>query len=286
MKKRHLLASCLLALFWVSNLEAGTLRFAPLPMQDPERVVSDVYPMLQYLEAETGLRFQLVYTESYQELLQAMAAGEVDLTYLGPLPYVELAQRYADISPLVVFREPDGQASYTCALVTFAGAPLPASSWQQQVFALTQPMSTCGYLATSYLLQQRGVDLQEAGHCYVNRHDEVALSVVRGEFAAGGMKTQIARNYQHLGLVVEAETPAFPGFSLVANTQTLSETQQDALRQALLALQPLQNPAAAALVATWGENFRYGAAQVNPADFDRVRELRVGLPIPEECQLP
>lgn len=282
----HFKVGLLLAFLWASNLSAQVYRFAPLPMQEPERVVREIFPLLQYIESQTNLSFQIVYTESYQDLIERIKAGEVDLTYLGPLPYVELASHFPDVRPLVVFREPDGEVLYTCALVTFAGAPLADADWPRQPFALTQPMSTCGFLATSHLLQQKGVDLLQAGYCYVNRHDEVALSVIRGDYSAGGMKTQIARNYHHLGLKVELETEAFPGFALVANTLTLNSIQQKQIQTALLALQPLENPEHAARVLNWGESFRYGVAEVSDEDYHPLRQLRIDTPIPRECQLP
>ena len=283
---RHLIAGCLLLLVGTSWVPAETLRFAPLPMQEPERVVSEVYPLLQYLEAETGLSVQLVYTDSYSELLERMAAGEVDLTYLGPLPYIELSERFADVQPLVVFREPDGQPHYTCALVSFAGAPVNSEDWQQQAFALTQPLSTCGFFATYDLLKSQGVDLDKANFCYLERHDEVALSVVRGEFALGGMKTQIAHAYRHLGLKIELETQPFPGFALVANQKSLPKEHQQQMQQALLALDPINNPEDAARVADWGESFRFGAAEIRDSDYQLLRDLREGVSLPEECSLP
>jgi len=286
MLKQQWVVSCLLVLLWTSSHGSEVFRFAPLPMQDPERVVRDVYPLLEYIESQTGLSFQIVYSESYSELISRIEDGEVDLTNLGPLPYVELSERFPDASPLLVFREPDGEASYTCALVTFVGAPLADDAWKGQNFALTQPMSTCGFLATSHLLNKKGVDLMRSGYCYLSRHDEVALSVIRGHYVAGGMKTQIARNYAHLGLQVELESPAFPGFALVANTQTLSAKQQQQIQSALLALQPQDNRKDAKKLADWGEGFRHGAAEISDEDYHSLRQLLLDTPIPEECRIP
>lgn len=273
---------------WVlgmAGLQAEPLRFAPLPMQEPERVFREVYPMLQYLEAETDLSFRIVYTSSYQDLLERMAAGEVDLTYLGPLPYLQLTDQYTQVSPLVVFREPNGKTTYTCSLVAFAGAPLDGKHRQQPV-ALTQPRSTCGFLAVHSLLTSQGISLHQAGYCYLGQHDQVALSVIRGDFVWGGMKTQIARQYQHLGLSLELESEPFPGFALVANEQTLSKEDQLQLKQALLRLDPQSNPDAAARVASWGEQYRYGVAPIADQDYQSLRQLREGVVIPEECRLP
>lgn len=271
-----------LVLLWMMSCvtaQANTYRFAPLPMQEPEQIAREVLPMLAYLEAETGLRFELVYSESYEELIQLFAQGDIDLSYLGPLPYVRLQARLAEIEPLVVFREAQGAALYTCALVHFAGDPLPVDE-QAECYALTQPLSTCGFLATASLLRDREVDLHQACYCYLGRHDQVALAVVRGEFAMGGLKTQIARQFAHLGLAVLAETPPLPSFALVANQQTMTPNDRAQLQRVLLELDPERD---ADLMSSWGPALRYGTQAIEDADYAPVRALLQDIAIPEEC---
>ncbi|WP_416886201.1 PhnD/SsuA/transferrin family substrate-binding protein [Marinospirillum sp.] len=258
---------------------AEVYRFAPLPMQAPEQIAREVLPMLAYLEAETGLHFELVYSESYEELIHLFAEGDIDLTYLGPLPYVRLKASFPEAEPLVVFREPQGNALYTCALVHFAGDTLPTDE-TSLAYALTQPLSTCGFLATAALLRERGVDLHQARYCYLGRHDQVALAVVRGEFALGGLKTQIAEQFSHLGLAVLAETPPLPGFALVANQQRLTPADRLRLQHALLDLNVEAN---ADLLSHWGPSLRYGVELIEDANYAPVRALLQNTPIPEEC---
>ena len=62
-----------------------------------------------------------------------------DLAYLGPLPYVSLRSSYPNAEPLVHFLEKNGQASYSCALIS-AGEKLP-HPLRDKTFALTQPLS-------------------------------------------------------------------------------------------------------------------------------------------------
>ena len=257
-----------------------TLRFAPLPMQDPETVVREVRPMLAYLSRELGVEVAIDYSTSYDEVLERFRGGEVDLAYLGPLPYVLLREQYPHARPLVAFREPGGDALYTCSVVMFADDRRPMRELAGESVALTQPLSTCGYLATAHLLGSGGVQLQDTRYRYLEHHDDVALAVVRGEVMAGGLKTHIARKYAHLGLQALAETEPLPGFALVVNDETVSEEHRRELREALVRLAPGQSAADAERMAEWGESLRHGAQPVSNEDYDPVRRLRLGTPIP------
>jgi len=258
-----------------------TYAFAPLPMEQPETVLRDFKPMLAYLEQETGLVFRVVYTRDYGELLRFIREGKVDMAYLGPLPYVELKQRFEAALPLVHFLEPTGKPSYTCALVERIGKDHLRDTPTRRV-ALTQPLSTCGFLATSGLLSRHGEDLRKMDYQYLGTHDQVALSVIRGDFKFGGMKTEIARGYGHLGLRVVGESEAVPAFSLIANRQRMPLAHTETVRQALLRLRPASNPGDARILSRWGKKIRNGALPAADSDFGVVRRMLQNTNIPEK----
>jgi len=251
--------------------------FAPLPMAQPETVLREFKPMLAHLERETGLALRVVYTRDYGELLRLFREGRVDLAYLGPLPYVALKREYPAAQPLVHFREASGQPSYTCALVGRDDTMAPRAIPRRRV-ALTQPLSTCGYLATDALLGNQGADLARMPYRYLDTHDQVALSVVRGDFELGGMKTAIARKYAHLGLRILATTEALPGFALIVNGRRVPVAHAEALRQALV--RPVTDAASRAARERWGDGIRHGAVLAADNDYDRVRRMLAGKAIP------
>jgi phosphonate transport system substrate-binding protein len=266
-------------LFWLCALSpvcaAGTIRFAPLPMASLEHMTREYLPFLDYLEKQTGQTFELAYHASYETLLDALSAGQVDLAYLGPLPYVALTERSHNMQPVVQFLDAQGESNYTCALVHFADQPLTLIHPDRiQRFALTQPLSTCGYLMVEAYLQAQGESLENEQHeyTYVGSHEDVALKVILGRYDVGGLKTQIAQRYHHLGLRVIDETSPMPGFVLVANTDTLDTAITDQIRMALLELKPLENPSDAEVVRGWSANLKYGSIRVDEGLFDPVRQ--------------
>lgn len=271
----------ILALFVLagSPLHARTLVLAPLPMENRETVLKQFMPMAAYLRQALGHEVVFDYSDSYGEILEKFRQGRIDLAYLGPLPYVSLRKVCADAEPLVHFREANGEPSYTCAIVAEADRGLDLEGLENRKVALTQPLSTCGFLATNGMLRERGSSLSRNLYRYLDKHDEVAKAIVRGEFDIGGLKTAIGRKYEHLGLKILAETPPLPSFALVGNAATLSTQERDAIRQALAGLDPSGRDRE--MLSSWGENIRYGSVPASDAEYDPVRALLGADPIPE-----
>ncbi len=255
--------------------------FAPLPMEDPATVMRQFKPLLAYLGQQTGHDFRIQYSKDYGELLRRFRAGEIDLAYLGPLPYVDLKAGYGAAMPLVHFLEKSGQADYTCALIS-AGMLNAGFDKRNMRVALTQPLSTCGYLAADTMLKAQGADLHKSLFRYLGRHDDVALSLVRGDFDLGVVKTALARRYEHLGIRILMETERLPAFSLIANSSRIPKRELEFIRSELIRLQPASSSADARITATWGENIRHGATPAHDADFDSIRRMRGKLRIPEQ----
>jgi len=263
-----------------SALHAHALVFAPLPMESRETVLKQFMPLALYLKQTLGHDIVFDYSENYAQILEKFRQGKLDLAYLGPLPYVSLKASDDNATPLVHFREASGDPLYTCAIVAMADRSFDLGHLENRKVALTQPLSTCGFLSTNGLLRERGSGLARNLYRYVNKHDEVAKAVVRGEFDLGGLKSAIGRKYAHLGLTILAETPPLPSFALVGNAASLSPQERDAIRDALVGLDPAGKDMA--LLSTWGENIRYGSVPARDSDYAPVRELLGQTPIPEK----
>jgi phosphonate transport system substrate-binding protein len=259
--------------------QARPLVFAPLPMESRETVVKQFMPMAAYLRQATGREVVFDISDGYDQVLDKFRRGGIDLAYMGPLPYVALRNGYGAAVPLVHFNEPSGEPFYTCALITQADKADDFARVERRRIALTQPLSTCGYLSTSGLLRERGADLAKNLYRYLNKHDAVAMAVVRGEFDLGGLKTSIARKYAHLGLAVLAETRPLPSFALVGNAETLTAGDMAVIRDAMSRLDPAGSDRN--MVRGWGDNIRHGAVPARDEDYAPVRDLLGGQSIPE-----
>jgi len=269
---------CLTFLFGSMHGQAAEpLRFAPLPLENRETVTRQFSPLLTYLEKTQARPARFVFFDDYEDLLVAFSRNQVDLAYLGPLPYVRLRQRHPQAEPLARFLEADGGDLYRCALVAFRGDRVRIADLRHRLIGLTQPLSTCGYLAVNGMLRaQAGFGLDQTRHRYLGSHEAVALASIAGEVAAGGMKESLARKYAGLGLEVLASTGPFPGFALVANRATLGDAGVESLRRALL-----QAPREE--YARWGAPIRHGMAPAKDADYRGARALDFGgVPLAEQ----
>lgn len=230
-------------LFWLlvwllvpSTAWAG-LTYCPLPVVNPEKVVAETRPMLDYLSRSLQLPIQINYPSNNAEVVKAFMEDRTDMAEIGALPYLLLREVAPHARALVFILEEGASATYTCALVApFDGAPsleiLAAEA--PLVLASTQTLSTCGPLSASWLLHTADIASPRVDFKILGNHEEVALAVARAEYPAGSMKTLIAQRYQHLGVRVLAETPPLPVFALVVNTRTVPEATIVAIKEALL----------------------------------------------------
>ncbi|MDD3813145.1 MAG: PhnD/SsuA/transferrin family substrate-binding protein [Desulfocapsaceae bacterium] len=216
---------------------AAELVYVPLPVENSETVIASHTPMIRYLAEKLGVPIKIRYEKDYQQILQLFKEGKIDLVQLGPLPYVTLKKEDPQTQPIVIMNESDGKPAYTCALVTSFDGPQSVQEINSPL-ALPQALSTCGHLAAALLLKDHQPDLEQLGYQYLGNHGNVALAVVRGEFKAGVMKTQVARKFQNLTLKVLQETGSFPGFVIVGNKKTLNSKQAEKIGQLLIQASP------------------------------------------------
>lgn len=262
------LAIQLFLIFFLNNslFAKDTFIFSPLPTEDKKTLYNTFYPMISYLEKKLNKKIIFEYSDSYDEILKKFETNKIDLVYLGPLPYIELSNRCSCAIPLVNFKNSEGYTFYTCSFVSFL------QNKKFDTIALTQPLSTCGYLAVNYLLKNR---LKEKKYAYLGRHDLVALEVLKGNFDAGGIQTSIAKKYHHLGLEILSKTPDLPTFALIANSKTLDIDEINAVKRALIYANKSE-------IKTWGKPISYGAKSTKDSFYNNLRKMTKNLSIPQK----
>ena len=250
---------------------AGPVRFGPLPQEGKDKLPEDYIPPMHYLKEVTGKTFQLVSTSSYDDLIARIKKGEVDLAFLGPLPYATLTADFHDAVPLVLFLEDDGKPTYTCALIGRSDTPKKLATLRGKPLGLPQNLSTCGPLGADEMLRLNGSSLDAMESRIAGSHDKVAIGVATGEFELGSLKTAIARRHTALGIRILAESSPKPGFVLVANARTLDAETIRVIREAMLRLTPRTRPEHAKITRTWGPGMRHGAVPAKDSDFNVIR---------------
>jgi phosphonate transport system substrate-binding protein len=239
-------------------------------------------PMLKYLEKESGLKFKLVYSSSYKEMIENFKNGKIDVIELGPLPFVKLNMQYKHSKPFVTFLSKDGKDSYNCLLVTTDKDKNTLKDLNSKTkIKLTRKLSTCGYLMSEKMLNKEGLSLENFDYEYIGTHTDVILKVILSYNTVGGVKSSVFENYKHIGNVKAiATSDDIPGFAFVANTKTLSKENIQKMTNALTKLHPLENEKDFEITHKWSKNTMYGCI---PTKKDAYKNIQKAL---EEIVIP
>lgn len=248
----------------------NVIKFAPLPTKKASKNIEDFLPMNSYLKEKLSIDIDYVYKKDYQDILNGFKDGSIDMAYLGPLPYVALKKEYMFVRPIISFKQKSGLSKYRCVLAKFKNDKFDKKS--QIKVALTQPLSTCGYFMTNKLLKENfDIELKNQKYDYTMSHTNALISVVKGEYLISGAKYSIAKKYESLGVEIIAQSKLIPGFSLVVNTQTLSQKQINEIQKTLLQISNEKLKSIKGIM-------KYGVEKANISDYN---ELVIDFHIPK-----
>jgi len=233
MKRRAFLTS-VLAWPLLARAAQRNLVFVVHPYDTPSRIYARFRPLTLYLDGELGRPISLVIASTYDEQMAMIVDGRADLTYIGPTPYVQARDR-APIRILAGEAE-NGQAFYQSAIVARASSPITTlADLKDKRMAFGAAISMSSTVAPTLMLEQAGVRLGDlAGHAQLDRHERVALSVLHGDFDAGGLRLDIARQYLPRGLKIIAASPPLPPH-VVACSASFPAALEARARAALIA---------------------------------------------------
>lgn len=280
MFKKIIILSLLTSYLLIAN-GIRTINFAPLPMVKSQKLLEQYLPMLEYLEKEVSVKFNILYVQNYNELLNKLGTYQIDLSFLGPLPYAEASSRYPHIQPLVRFLDAQGKDHYTCTLFKLQDSPLDMQTLSNKNFALTQKYSTCGFLATQKILNDHNHSLTQNLYNFSGSHTNAILEVVLGNSDLGCAKSSIVHQYQHFGLKTLAISDPFPSFLLVYHTHNIPQKIINQIKEALMKLQPLSNSQDANTTQKWGKNLKYGVVEAKDSDYNTIRRLLQTIELPK-----
>lgn len=266
----------LLALFPFYLLSDNkTIVFAPLPMKDIKTIHSQFSPMIRYLEKKLNRKIRIDYNNSYDEILKKFIEGKIDIAYLGPLPFLTLEAKYSEAMPLVNFKNKNGDISYTCSFVSFITNNFPAKGMKNTKIALTQSLSTCGYLFVNNILKKSNINIEDNRYKYLGRHDRVALNVILDKYKYGGLKSDIAKEYFHLGLKEIKRSKPIPNFVLVANAKTLKDRTIIDIKESMISIDKEE-------LSLWHKSLRFGTKKTNSDDYNNLRKIIKSIKIPSK----
>jgi phosphonate transport system substrate-binding protein len=240
----------------------------------------DYQPIMDYLTQHTPYQFELKLGKTYEDTVNYLATGVIQVASLGALTYLEAHKRFGAI-PILKPLNAQGQPYYHSIIIVRNDSPIRSlKELKGHSFAFASIHSTSGNLISRYYLAQNGIHLKDL-KSYVNlmHHDSVAEAVLKGEYEAGSLKDIIAYKYRDKGLRFLYKSPPIPAVPITVRPDTPNELIEW-IKKALLALDR-NNPEHQKLMSTWNAEFRHGFVEAKDADYEPLRQMFNH--IPEGC---
>lgn len=227
-----------------------TLRVGLIPNIAPDKQRATYAPFGEELSRLLGVEVELFVAPSYAGVVTALAAGQLDVAYLGGLTYAQ-AEKQVELTPLVTEVDRDtGTSRYLSAIV------VPAASAAQKPedvvaaggsIAFGDPSSTSGSLYPRLMIEAAGAKCSSTSleSCpplssvsFTGGHDAAALAVAGGRADAAGLELRILRRLESQGIVPPdalrvVQTREVMGYPWVGRT-ALGTEPLDQVRQAFL----------------------------------------------------
>lgn len=205
--------------FWVASSAAqaaSAVDFLILPTENEASTYRRFLPIKQYLERQTGREIQLRLRQTYELAHNEVAKGRVDLIFLDPAAYCEM-QHTQELEPLVKMVRNE-QTTFRSALVVRKDSKYrKIAGIKGARLALGRPGSSSSYLIPRAMLRQAGMGLESFSRVgSLQNEDQIALSVLVGDFDVGAMSEEVASKYSEYGLRTLSKSERIPQFLICA----------------------------------------------------------------------
>lgn len=195
--------------------------FGILPRDNPRISYERYQPLIDYLAAETGERFELKLERNYKSVVNSLGSEKSSFALLGPLTYLDASQRF-DATPIAKSLTAEKRATYKAVIITSAQtgiSKLPDLGSKR--FAFGSLWSTSGNLMPRYMLAWSGIHLNQlSDYDHFNHHETVARKVISGEFDAGAVRESVAKTYLQYGLKKLSTSSPIPTGPVVVTPAT------------------------------------------------------------------
>lgn len=258
--------------------DSKTVAFGVIPRDNPRIMYEKFQPLLDYLSEHTAYTYDLVLKKSYDETIDALGSGEMDVALLGPLAYLEARSRY-DAMCILRPKGMDGRAAYKSVIIKKKDSPITQlSELKGKRVAFSAAKSTSGNLIPRYLLANSGIHLGDLrSYANFDYHDSVVKAVLKGQYDAGAVRDAVAIKYAKLGIDTIAESVPIPTGPLVIGQGTPVGIAES-IKRALLALDP-RNPEHQKILGKLDDDLKNGFIEAVDGDYADIRAQINAVPL-------
>ena len=219
-----------------------TLRIVFIAYQNPDRLASNVEPVVTYLEKALGTKVKKFVATDYAGVVEALRNDSADIGFMGPLQYI-IAHQHSGAIPLLGEVYGD-KASYTSRIFVRKDSGISSlAQLRGKSIAFTDPISSSGFLYPVTIFTDKKLFVKEPkdffGQVYFSGGDEQSIRAVYNGFVdaagVGEFSYSLLKAEERDQVIVIGESRPIPSHCVVAR-KGLAPERRDALRDALLAL--------------------------------------------------
>ena len=225
-----------------SEAKPKSLRIVFIAYENPDQLLENVEPVVEYLERTLELSVKHFVATDYAGIVEALRNETADAGFMGPLQYV-MAHRQAGAYPLLgeIY---NGRASYVSRIFVRKDSGIrKLADLGGKTIAFVDPISSSGYMYPLDIFRQakvfEGAPELFFGKIYFAGGDEQSIRAVYNSFVdaagIGQYSYNLLRPAERDELVSIAESRPIPSHCLVAR-KGLHRPTAEKLQKVLLAL--------------------------------------------------
>ncbi|MGF1594690.1 MAG: phosphonate ABC transporter substrate-binding protein [Kiloniellaceae bacterium] len=171
---------------WKSEIEV--IRFGLLSSENEKDTTKRYESFKAYLEANLGTPVELYTASSFDGVIQALAADQIEFAFLGSSSYAAAwTETEGGVEPLLSRLQDDGSTGYYSVVTVRCDSPYKSiEDLQGKTLAFADPDSTSGYAVPYFNLLKQGYNPETyfAATPFSGSHETGVLGVVNGQFDA------------------------------------------------------------------------------------------------------
>ena len=269
--------------FWAVNTtahgEKAEITMAILPCSDEVVTFKKFYPLITYLQQQTGLAIKIEVPKDFNKLESAVRKGEIDFVLLDPHTYVKLATLFNRTTLLKALNREGVNAQNAVIIVRQDSGIKELDDLRGKTIMFGPKLSLTKWIAAKELLQEKGIDIDKDLKAYSNGGccEDIAFNVYLKTVDAGVICDHYFGGHiceqKELGidiqkLVIIGKTREFP-MRIFAARKGLSDDIVNPVIQALLELDRVHPEHAEILhLAEFG-----GFEKASDREYDGIRTL-------------
>ena len=181
-----------------------TINIGFLSSENEQDRLTRTEPLRVHLENTLGVNVEIFTAGSYDGVIQAMAADQIEFAFYGSSSYAAAwTATDGNVVPLLTSQNLDGATGYYSTIVVRCDSGITSvADLEGKTLAFADPDSTSGYAVPYYNLVQDGIDPTEyfAAVPFSGSHEAGVQGVVNSTFEAAAtyQDTELAGVYQNM----------------------------------------------------------------------------------------